>query len=236
MNATKAMLDMKEVFYIRQFFYDVLRRFFVEEPSRDYLTHFIEENLIDLLPFVEESDVIQAGILDIKTYLSTHDILNNEEDYQNLHWDYTRMFIGPFDIPAPPWESVYVRKDQLLFQENTMQVRRLYENFGYEIKDKNIEAEDHIGLELDFMFHLNQLSIGVIEENDFKTSSNLIYLLGEQQRFLTTHLLAFVTEFSQDIVEHANTRFFSGMAKLLKGYLELDSHLLQQLLKMNQSK
>lgn len=236
MTATKTMLEMKEVFYIRQFAYDVLRRFFVEEPSRDYLTHFIEENLIELLPFAEDSNNIQAGVKDIKTYLSTHDVLNNEEDYQNLHWDYTRMFIGPFDIPAPPWESVYVRKDQLLFQSNTMQVRRLYENFGYEIKDKNIEAEDHIGLELDFMFHLNQLSIEAIEEDTIKTTSNLSYLIAEQQRFLKTHLLAFVPDFSKDIIEHADTMFYSGMAKILKGYLELDSDLLQQLIKMNQAK
>lgn len=232
---SSAVLDLKYTFYARQFVYDVLRRFFVEEPSRDYLKHFIKENVIDLFPFVEDSEDLQAGIEEIKEYLSNHDVINNEDHYEDLHWDYTRMFIGPFELPAPPWESVYVRKDGLLFQANTVDVRNLYQNFGYEINHKNLEAEDHVGLELDFMFHLNELCIKNVEKNNFKTRSNLIYLIGEQSRFLENHLLAFIPQFSQKVIENAHTQFFSGMAKLLRSYLKIDSILLQELLEMEQN-
>ncbi|MEI3231097.1 MAG: molecular chaperone TorD family protein, partial [Gordonibacter pamelaeae] len=38
---------------------------------------------------------------------------------------YTKLFIGPAKLPAPPWESVYATGGRpLLFQESTLAVRR----------------------------------------------------------------------------------------------------------------
>lgn len=225
--------SLKYMFHARQFAYDMLRRFFLEEPSKEYLQHFVHENLIDLFPFAENSEPIKAGIVEIKGYLTNHDVIENNEHYENLHWDYTRLFIGPFELPAPPWESVYVRKDRLLFQANTVAVRSLYNNFGYEINHNHLEAEDHIGLELDFMFHLNELCIEQLMKNNFKTASNVTYLIGEQSRFLRNHLLAFTPKFSQEVIEHAQTQFYSGLAKLLMAYLEVDTQILNEMLEMN---
>lgn len=234
MERSNAVLDLEYVFQARQFAYDVLRRFFIEEPSRDYLKKFVEESLIDLFPFIEDSQEIKAGTEEVKEYFSNFDVVNNDEHYEDLHWDYTRMFIGPFELPAPPWESVYVRKDGLLFQENTMAIRNLYQNFGYEIKDINLEAEDHVGLELDFMFHLNKLCLDACQKNNFSARSNVIYLAEEQSQFLENHLLAFIPQFTQKVVNNAQTQFYSGMSKLLRSYLKIDSIILEELLDMEQ--
>ncbi|WP_234032360.1 TorD/DmsD family molecular chaperone [Lentibacillus cibarius] len=224
--------DVAYIFYVRQFAYDILRRFFLEEPSKEYLDYFVQEDLIDLFPFAEDSEQIQAAITDIKEYLAEHDVVNNDQDYEDLHWDYTRMFIGPFTLPAPPWESVYVRKDRMLFQATTLEVRYVYNNFGFEMNHYNLEAEDHVGLELDFMFHLNELCIEQAKKNNVKSRSYLTYVVGEQSRFLRNHLLAFTPQFSQKVIENAHTQFFTGLAKLLNSYLELDSTLLNSLLEM----
>ncbi|WP_077302725.1 TorD/DmsD family molecular chaperone [Virgibacillus pantothenticus] len=235
MRSSKAVLDMTEVFYARQFIYDVLRRFFLEEPSRDYLAYFVQEKLIDLFPFVEESEDIQRGITEIKAYLSKHNVIDNDADYEDLHWDYTRLFVGPFDLPAPPWESVYVRKDRLLFQSNTVDVRNVYLHFGYEVEHKNLEAEDHVGLELDFMFHLNELSLKSLNNNGLKSKANFTFLVKEQRRFLEKHLLAFISVFSEKVIENAHTGFFTGMARLLRSYLKMDAAILEELLEMDES-
>lgn len=116
------------------------------------------------MTFLENSTEIKNAIEFIKIYFDKHDVINNMEDYENLHWDYTRMFIGPLALPAPPWESVYVRKDQLLFQEIMVAVQRKYEESSFVLCDQNMEAEDHVDIELDFMFHLNKLCIDIIEK------------------------------------------------------------------------
>lgn len=233
MRSSKACLDMTEVCDARQFVYDVLRRFFLEEPSREYLAYFIQERLIDLFPFVEESADIQRGILEIKAYFSKHNMIANDADYEDLHWDYTRLFVGPFDLPAPPWESVYVRKDRLLFQRNTIEVRNVYLQFGYEVEQKNLEAEDHVGLELDFMFHLNDLTRRSLKNVGLKSKANSTYLIKEQKKFLEKHLLAFIPAFSTKVIENAHTGFFSGLSKLLRSYLKIDAVILEELLKIN---
>jgi len=233
MKATKQAItveDVLNIFYAREFAYDILRRFFVEEPSREYMKEFIQKNMIDLFPFREDSEGIESAVNDIKSYLVEYNPGKMNKHFEALHWDYTRMFIGPYQTLASPWESVHVRKDQLLFQDTTMDVRRLYKKYGYQAADFNIEADDHIGLELDFMYHLNQLCIKSGEENTNKSIPEMIYLLNEQQLFIEKHLAKFVPKLTGDVLEHANTDFYKGMANLLQHYLIIDSNVLNELM------
>lgn len=231
-SATLPLQEVVNIFYARQYAYDILRRFFVEEPSKDYLKVFVQKNMIDTFPFKEDSAEIQAGINDIKEYVSNHDVVNIDRDFQALHWDYTRMFIGPYELPAPPWESSYVSKDGLLFQGTTMSVRKFYDKFGIIVSDFNIEADDHIGLELDFMYQVNELCLKMAVENKPQEVRNLKQILKEQQAFLQQHLLRFAPEFSKLVEKEADTQFFVGLAKILRAYVLIDNALLDELLKI----
>lgn len=230
MNEKVTLSEINNIFHARRFAFDILRRFFIEEPSKEYIKQFVQKNMIDLFPFKEDSEGIQEGIENIKTYLSTHDVVNIERHYEELHWDYTRMFVGPFELPTPPWESTYVRKDRLIFQGTTMNVRSFYDKYGIIVSDYNIEADDHIGLELDFIYHLNELCVKIAESDEQQEIRNLKQLLRDQQKFINDHLLKFVPEFSQLVETNANTLFFVGLAKMLHHYLLIDSKVLQELM------
>ncbi|MCQ6278559.1 molecular chaperone TorD family protein [Bacillus sp. EB600] len=222
-------IEAVNIFYARQYAYDILRRFFVEEPSKEYLQQFVQKNMIDFFPFKEDSAGIQDGIQDIKTYLSTHDVVHVEQHYQDLHWDYTKLFIGPYELPAPPWESYYVRKDSLLFQETTINVRNYYQTYGIFVRDFNFEADDHIGLELDFLYHLNEQCLEIANTPDQRGQNELKRLLADQNKFLQDHLLQFVSELANRIATNADTGFYKGLAKILQAYLQIDSEVLQEL-------
>ena len=222
--------DVLDIFYAREFAYDILRRFFIEEPQREYVKLFIQNNMIDLFPFQDESDGIRTGVKKIKEYLAAYNPGMIEKHYEDLHWDYTKMFIGPFEVQASPWESVYVRKDKLLFQQTTMDVRKLYNKYGFRAGDYNIEADDHIGLELDFIYHLNRLSIESGEQNSETAIQEIVYLLKEQNQFINEHLEKFVPELAKMVQENAETDFFRGMATLLQHYLIIDSNVLTELM------
>jgi TorA maturation chaperone TorD len=222
--------EVENVLYSRQFAYDILRRFFVEEPSREYVKQFVQKNMIDLFPFKEESAEIREGVAAVKEFLAAHDVVNIERHYQDLHWDYTRMFIGPFSLPTPPWESSYVRKDCLLFQGTTMEVRKLYEKYGIAVSDFNIEADDHVGLELDFIYHLNELCLSLCQSDQESDFGKIKELLEEQSQFLHDHLLQFIPQLCEKIITEANTSFFAGLAKILKSYLKIDLEVLHELL------
>lgn len=230
MTMQMAVSDVSEVLFARKYAYDILRRFFLEEPSQEYLKPFVQGKMIDQFPFIYDSSGIQEGVWDIQKYLQQHDVVNNKAIFEDLHWDFTRMTIGPFELDAPPWESYYTRKDQLQFQGLTMDVRRTYKRFNYHVKEFNLEADDHIGLELDFMYHLNSLALQLENSSSRDAVELLSYLLHEQHEFLKKHLLKFAPAFSNNMINNADTGFYRGMAKILKHYLLLDSEVLQELL------
>lgn len=224
--------ELTNIFYSRQYAYDILRRFFIEEPTRDYLKEFVQKNMIDFFPFKEDFQEIQEGVSEIKNYLAKHDVVNIEKHFQDLHWDYTKMFIGPFTLPTPPWESTYVRKDGLLFQSTTMEVRSTYKKYGFSANDFNIEADDHIGLELDFIFHLNESCLKVSESNEVLNIEVIQELMKEQLDFLDKHLLKFAPQLCKGMISEASTGLYKGMAMILERYLKIDSEVLQELLNM----
>lgn len=233
MTRTLQLAEVTDVLFARAYAYDILRRFFIEEPSEEYVKHFVQQKMIHQFPFIDDAEGIQTGVDDVLEYLENFDPVNKRAHFEDLHWDYTRMLIGPFDLPVPPWESIYVRKDQLLFQGNTMSVRKQYEKFGFEVADYNIEADDHIGLELDFMYHLTKLSLQSAEKNGSNSLNEVKYLLQTQTDFLEQHLLKFAPELCEKMVANANTKFYEGIAKILQHYLIIDSQVLKELLKID---
>ena len=104
-----------------------------------------------------------------------------------LTWDFNRLFVGPGEMLAAPWESVYRSKTKLTFQEPTLQVRALYERFGFEAPGIHREPDDHLGLELDFLGSLSSLAAQAARRGD---GAQLAMSLETQQAFLEEHLLA----------------------------------------------
>ena len=233
MEAVKTTLKLEDVLdllYARQYAYDMLRRIFIEEPSREYMQSFVRENMHKFFPFKENGTGIAEGIKEIEGYFHRHNPGKIEQHYQDLHWDYTRLFIGPFELPVYPWESAYVTKDKLLFQETTMAVRKWYKKYGFQTVETNVEADDHIGLELDFIYHLNELAIKSANSVTPTSVKEVVYLIHEQDQFISAHLGKFAAELANKVAEHADTGFYRGAALILRDFIQIDSNVLKELL------
>lgn len=211
---------------IRLCIYDLLRCTFIQEPTREFLTTVKNSIIAADFPFTRESESIFEGINQVKDYIYQNDILS-ESAYNSLHWDYTRLFIGPDELPAPPWESAYCNEERLLFQKETLEVRGAYLKYSFLPVEFGTEADDHLGLELDFMFRLNELALTEIDNKDWKL---LKQILTDQKLFLEEHLLKWVPALCNDIVNDARTEFYRGMANLLRGFLTLDLKALNEIL------
>lgn len=114
-----------------------------------------------------------------------------------LKSDYTRLFVGPGKLPAPPWESVYVSGEDLLFQPSTLEVRDAYRKAGYQATGYPHEADDHLATELGFMEALAKDSQAAYEAGD---SEKLQLLLSQQTMFLAQHLNAWLPKFVERLL------------------------------------
>jgi len=228
--------------------YDLLRRTFITEPTLEFGELVAEYDFANF-PFVHESGDIHKGIALICDWKANQ--ASGGKDgaslCEALKSDYVQLFIGPGKLPAPPWESVYRNEERLLFQEETLQVRRAYLKYRFLPVHYRHEADDHLGLELDFMFRLSALTwekAGSLEAIPGKTGVNAALdpgqvtafcdLLLDQKHFLEQHLLQWVPALSQDIATAARTDFYRGMAYVLTGFLKLDLEALEELLGIEQ--
>lgn len=147
---------------------------------------------------------------DLKKAINVIDI-GSEKELEELLWEYTRLFIGPYKLPCPPWESVYTSAKKLLMQEAADQVLAIYREAGLTINTENI-MPDHIGAELNFLAVLLQRSHLERKQKD--------HCIDIAERLLSDHLLKWVPEFAEDMENAADTSFYKAVAKATRNIIE----------------
>lgn len=203
--------------------YDLLRRTFWAEPSPDYLALVARPGFIESFPFGGEHDEIRQGMEWVATYFQQK-LIAGHAPHDELHWDYTRLFIGPYQLPAPPWESAYQSGDRLLLQESVLQVRSYYSRYQFTARDAWQKTDDHLGLELDFMYQLSLLCRDRLHER-----KAFFAVLGDSLSFLEDHLLSWTPSLCRDIIQNSSTGLYRGMACILNGFLTVDQSAMQEL-------
>jgi TorA maturation chaperone TorD len=78
---------------------------------------------------------------------------------------------------------------------------------------------DHVSVELEFMQKLTAWEVDKWQQHDRK---NAQFCMKVQRMFLEQHLLAWLPQFCDVIMEQADIGFYSGMAELTKNYLEFE--------------
>ena len=215
--------------------YELLSQLFAEEPAAGFLEFLARQGVIRDFPFAASSSRIRDGVALASAYID-QPANRQGEGLERLRWEFTRMFVGPEKLVAPPWESVYVSGERLLFQLHTLTVRQAYLKYGLLPERFLREADDHLALELEFMGHLSRLAEAYARRGreagdsaeDVKGELNRV--LKDQKAFLEQHLLKWVPLFAADVWQGAETDFYKGVAMILEGFVELDHALVAELL------
>ncbi|WP_373942942.1 molecular chaperone [Vibrio chagasii] len=97
-----------------------------------------KEQLIDIVQALVENQVLSEDCL-----LA---LQNEQED--DLTAEFSRLFEGVGEMPAPPWGSVYLDKDRVVFGESTVAYRQFLELNQIELDTGLREPEDQFGLML----------------------------------------------------------------------------------------
>ncbi len=193
----------------RQNVYNLLRCFFLQEPTKDFLAALKEENILKNLRGFDED--LDEGVELIASALSSPDLA---ELSSLLAEEFTRLFVGP--LPIPLYESVYRSESGLVNQAETAAVRRKYQEAGLLIHPDSTFPEDHLGAELEFLYFLCQQAAQSETEAAQKTFSRL------QQEFLRDHLSVWISPFCDRLFSSARSSYFRGVAKMARGFITWD--------------
>ena len=138
--------------------------------------------------------------------------LNSAEEMQDLLWDFTRLFIGPYRLPCPPWESVYISPKRLLLQEPSDAVRAAYDRVGVEVGSPSV-LPDHVAAELNFMgILLEKIETGSGEVDTYRQLS---------KDFREEHLRNWIPQFASDLENAAETSLYKALARSTITMVEL---------------
>ena len=155
------------------------------------------------------SENVPDPLLKLKDAIDKID-LHSDQELEDLLWEYTRLFVGPYKLPCPPWESVYTSAKRLMMQEAYDEVQDLYNELGLKMGDPNI-MPDHIGAELNFL--------AVLFRNLHNNPGKRVYYKDIAKRFLDEHLMRWLPQFISDMEEAANLKFYKALAQVTKDFI-----------------
>ncbi len=187
--------------------YRLLKNLFLKPPSEEFLNSLRKLNGID-----DSKDDLIEGLKLVKKGACCKP--------EKLLLEHTRLFIGPYKLPAPPYESVYRTDERLVMQQPTIEVRKAYRNAGLEIKGIHTNPDDNISAELEFMEYLCDKTASSLKSKNTQEATKYIEL---QRKFLEEHLNKWVPAFSEDIIKNTKEDFYRGAASLLRGFISLET-------------
>jgi TorA maturation chaperone TorD len=121
---------------------------------------------------------------------------------ESLSDAFQRLFIGPYALPAPPWGSVYLDKESVLFGSSTLQLRQWMQSHGIAPHFDQAEPEDHIGLMLMMAAWLEEQEPQWLPE------------------FLGDHLLCWSGRYLERLQQGAQHPFYQAIALLTRATLQ----------------
>ena len=128
---------------------------------------------------------------------------------EDLSVEYAKLFVGPYELKAPPYGSVYLDNAKVVMGDSTMQVIKMYEEEGLR-RDSNFrELPDHISVELEFMYFLIYREIEALKKADIAAAAGYTE---KQMEFMSKILMKWVPLFCEKIKEGTENNFYTALA------------------------
>ncbi|GAB4538780.1 MAG: molecular chaperone TorD family protein [Thermodesulfovibrionia bacterium] len=195
--------ELREELYL----YNLLRQVFLKEPIKELIADISRISLSE----EEEDDSIDRG-LKMMIDSASNNLHRLDEWLEELSLEYARLFIGPKNPPAVPYASFYLSESRSLMTEETIDVRKRYLEANMAVKNLYSIPDDHIGIELEFIYYLTQKIIELFEQGEREDASRLFEI---REKFLNEHMILWVPFFANKTLDSTQEDFYKGAASLL---------------------
>jgi putative dimethyl sulfoxide reductase chaperone len=134
---------------------------------------------------------------------------------EDLLVEYSKLFVGPFELLAAPYGSVYLDVGGKIMGDSTVDVLKTYRAEGLYLEENFMEPPDHITAELEFMYYLVFKELEALESSDLERAAHFI----EVQKLFQNRLLSrWVEPFCNRITEGTENEFYTALAGCLYAF------------------
>ena len=205
----------------RNYIYSLLHTLLGAEPTAERVAAATGEAALSAIAMFDGEDSQAAKLLSAALELM------RETPVEDLLREYTKLFLGPEDYIAAPWESVYTSKERALFQESTLDVRAWFKRFGYVAGGYPNYPDDHISIMMQFMALMGGKANDALIVGEMEVYRNLI---AGQMQFAKEHLLSWVFQYARDMQQSETNFFYPQLAIALAEFVSYDQQVLSELL------
>ena len=199
------MKQLKQELENRIALYALISRLMITEVDEDFLNT------------IEKDEQMLALFPNYKTWSKRKEHTTKEliEQYYNV--DFTSLFL----MHLVPYESFYVRDDQMIDSGGGNPVIELYDalDFKVELDKARVVSGDHIGVELEFMYMLCSAQLKAMEADDKEGICELYQI---QKGFLKDHLLEWASMFLINAKRESRTPLYHDGSELTLEFLLSD--------------
>ena len=137
----------------------------------------------------------------------------------SLAVEHARLFIGPFQLVAPPYGSIYLDEAKTVMGDSTARVAAFYHASGLHLADDFYELPDHFAVELEFISWLafKQREAELTGDNDVVTR-----FVELQQEFLGRFLMPWLEPFTSAIITDGEAPFYQAIARCTAAIVTAD--------------
>lgn len=127
-----------------------------------------------------------------------------EEALVALKVDHAKLFIGPFDLLAPPYASLYLESGNRVDGQVTRHIARCYAEGGLQREGGRTQPADHVAFLFEFLYYLLYRSV---RDGDSA-------MVERAEQFACAYVLSWTPRFFEAMREGAQTPFYRALAKL----------------------
>ncbi len=179
----------------------------------------------ELLETIEKDEVILSFFPNYMQWEKPKEIDRKSLKEQFLDVDFSNLFV----LHLIPYESFYMREDQMLETGGDNPVVQIYNDYDFRVQLDKARAvsPDHIGIELEFMYMLANSEYKALESEDYEAAAEIAAI---EREFLKEHLLEWAPMFLQNVKAEAATPFYYDAASLTLEFILNDYEYLGELL------
>ena len=142
------------------------------------------------------------------------------QSVEALAVEHARLFMGPFQLVAPPYGSYYLDDNQTVMGDSTAAAEAFYNACGLHLADDFHELPDHVTAELEFISFLAFSQRKAEADADSEESGRFVRLQGE---FLGRFLLPWLEPFTAAIIGDAEAPFYQALARCTAAFVNADN-------------
>jgi len=204
--------DLKTEQMARVNIYALISRLLMNEVDEELLELILkDENILSFFPT-------------FKKWEKRKNIDNKDLIDRYLNVDFANLLL----LHLIPYESFYMREDQMMETGGDNPIQKLYNDFDFrvELDVARVMAGDHIGVELEFMYKLCESEYKALEDGANTVAGEIADI---QYNFLKDHLVEWAPMFLLNVKNEAGTAFYFDLANLAIEFILSDFEYLSEL-------